>query len=305
MTVNKSLYAVFFAFIMAQFILMPSVLAESCQLKQAAEFTLTNRIGSPLITKGKILDEPVSFNLSIAGAASGVTEGLAKKLKIDPQKDYDGRYTSSNKKTLRRNINLPDFYIGTKKIQGGEYPIFDGVQEEYVSLGMDYLSFYEIEIDSVGKKLRLFDRDHCRGAVVYWSRQYLDEKFRRNSTGKILVPVIVNGTEIEAEITTSSSYSSISASFIGDSSDGRDQGAQSPKKTILKTVEFAGLRFKDLEAFVENYDRSGSSIAGTHLNTRSLDHYDMVIGMDILSKLRVFISYEENKIYLTLADAQQ
>lgn len=283
--------------------LMPAR-AENCQLSQVAAFDMVGRVDAPILLKGKIEDQSALFNIGLASNVSSISEAQADKLKLNElrlnrESIFDGKGKNANK-----YVNVPNFFIEDTKFKGGPFVTATGVSAEYVALASDYLDLFEIEIDPAGKKIKLFNQDHCKGGVVYWTNQYLDQEFRRGQFNQVLIPVIVNGAEINAVIDTGISRSRISEALVDGASQGSDEGA-SQRRTILKSFEFAGLRFKDIEVGVVKYKKIGTVNTGSRINTKSLDNFEMNIGMDILSKLHTFISYKENKIYLTLADAHK
>lgn len=298
--ISRILYGSMAVFIVA---LMPAR-AENCQLSQVAAFDMAGRIDAPILLKGKIEDQPVLFNIGLVSNVSSISETLVDKLKLNElrlnrESVFDGKGKNSIK-----YVNVPNFFIEDTKFKGGPFVTENGVPVEYVALASDYLDLFEIEIDPAGKKIKLFNQDHCKGGVVYWTNQYLDQEFRRGQFNQVLIPVIVNGAEINAVIDTGISRTIISEALVDGASGGSEEAA-SQKRSILKSLEFAGLRFKDIEVGVTKYKKIGTVNTGSRINTKSLDNYDMNIGMDIVSKLHMFISYKENKVYLTLADAHK
>jgi hypothetical protein len=246
-----------------------------------------------------------------------------------------GRNQSSQKFTQLESFSLGGFGVARMQLL---IPPESSEERPWVGvLASDVLSLYDMEVDAAGRKIRFFDKNHCPGHVLYWnpaavavlqsqlatadrSRTGFHTYFERGSG--IYVPVILDGKNVIASVSTGSDFSSMGArmakftfgvtaespgSTPQPSPDGNP--AHAPFLHVFPTLTFDTVTVTNARVMVYPEDDSiaQSDIMGrsdTRLKRDSsyfVEH--MSIGMNILQRLRLYIAYGENKLYVTPATA--
>ncbi len=194
-------------------------------------------------------------------------------------------------------------------------------------LSPDFLSLFDVEFDFAAKKMYLFSQDHCPGKVVHWTRDgYAELPFQYTGgpigiTPHIRLRMTLDGHEVSTNVDTGAAGSTISrrsASLIfgvDETSPGvvksqywsdqfpvyRKQFAslalgglavQNPQVDILPDLEEKAFRMAHSERSRDD-PIYGSKLEGE----------EFTLGMNVLSKLHVYIAYKEHKIYITSVDA--
>ncbi len=178
-------------------------------------------------------------------------------------------------------------------------------------LAADYMGKFDIELDFAGGKMNYFSPDHCPGKVVYWPTAAIAVVPMRFLVSHMIVNVDLDGHSFKAIIDTGATDTTLSmaeAKRVFDvTSDDRNQAFEH----IFKKLSFEGLEVANPHVIVipdkvGSNDPNNGFITGTR--TRRVDDRDasdpaMLIGMNILSKLHLYIAFAENKIYITPASA--
>jgi hypothetical protein len=165
---------------------------------------------------------------------------------------------------------------------------------------------YDVEIDFLKGKLNLFLTNQCPGHVVYWTKEaYATVPMQVDGSGHITVQAMLDGKPIDALIDTGSQNSFISlkaASHILDI-DEATAGVKSLGHVIINNdVDAKRYRypFKALTF-------QGIAIANPKIEINDTGHDSrqdpLVLGIGVLRQFHLFIAYDENKLYLTPAEA--
>ncbi|HEV2560878.1 MAG TPA: retropepsin-like aspartic protease [Rhizomicrobium sp.] len=164
------------------------------------------------------------------------------------------------------------------------------------TLGPAVLSNYELEIDPMGKTVNLFSHDHCPGQVIYWTRATAASvPMRLDSWLHIIVPVMLDGQPVNAMVDTGRSASLLTYDraenvFSKDASP-KDPATSGSYSYPFKTLSLDGV-------VVTN-----PNITVVPDKTPAGEMPPLILGMDVLSHLHVFISYQERRLYVTAAAA--
>jgi hypothetical protein len=60
-------------------------------------------------------------------------------------------------------------------------------------LGLDLLRNVDFELNLAARKLSIFSQDHCRGAVVYWTRNLTEVPLNSDQIGSLYFPLELDG----------------------------------------------------------------------------------------------------------------
>lgn len=197
---------------------------------------------------------------------------------------------------------------------------FDGAP--YVGLlAPDYMGSYDIELDFNGGKMNYFSTDHCPGKVVYWPASAIAVVPMRFKNFHLILPVMLDGKPIRAMIDTGAPNTTLNASaakqafdITADNPGAKqlgDDGGEKAFEYVFKSLSFEGMMVSNphivvLPDKIGSKDRNNDYVTGTRLqHVDDPDSSDpvMLIGMNILSKLHLYIAFGENKIYITPAAA--
>ena len=171
------------------------------------------------------------------------------------------------------------------------------------TLGPSVMANYDMEIDPAHNKVNLYSQNHCPGEVVYWTRSpYAAIPMRLDSFLHIILPVDLDGHTFEALIDTGSSHSWL----LYDLAKGPFGWTDDTKELAPATDAGAGpgwyhYPFRSLS--LNGVDIRNPRIDVHKGSGSAADRPTLVIGMDVLSKLRTFISYSEHMLYFTPANA--
>ncbi|HWU55285.1 MAG TPA: aspartyl protease family protein [Rhizomicrobium sp.] len=232
-------------------------------------------------------------------------------------------------------IHMPKLQVIVTPAAGGSAPPFVG------GLAGDFLSLYDVEMNFAERKLNIFSKDHCPGHVIYWKADALavlpitlqlptgdDSRtgFRNYSYrgSHINVPININGKDFKAALNTASQISTMSADtakFIFgitadspgavplDSPDGNPEHKAfryTFQTLTFDTVTVTNAKFVIHPDLMGSKDPNNASRADTRV--RRIDDNiggGIAIGMDVLRKLRLYVAYGENKLYITPGSAPQ
>jgi predicted aspartyl protease len=189
------------------------------------------------------------------------------------------------------------------------------------TLGVDLLGNYDVDLDFAAHKMNLMSPDHCPGKVVYWSADTVAVvPIRVVQDGHIIVPVTLDGRELDAILDTGASQTILSQEAAQNifglqpgTSDtpeiGHLHAADAPTvySHMFKTLTLEGLTignptviiFPDLmKDKMEQSPSLGSRLSGVG---EANGVTDLTLGMKELRRLHLYISYKEKKLYITPA----
>lgn len=169
------------------------------------------------------------------------------------------------------------------------------------SLAPDMLKHFDVDVDFFRGKLGLFSPDHCPGQVVYWTKTgYVALPMDLVKDGHIQVRVTIDGKQFDAILDSGARTSLISLSAA------KAMGI-TEKSPDLKPNEDKEARYKSYEYPFKVLDFDGVTVNQPHLLVVSDNvlpsRIDLLLGIGILRRLHMFISYSEQKLYITSAGA--
>lgn len=298
--------------------------AQNCQLKLVNTLPIRMTAGGlrplvPVLINGT----EKTFLLDTGGAATQIGMGAAQELKLS-QRDGPVRMLDLYGHSSARSAVVENFVLGRLKERNAELPIAPGAWLEaggMVSglLSADYMAEYDVELDFGGGKMNFFAKDHCEGKVVYWNAPgaaVVPMLFRDHH---LIVQVLLNGKPFKAIIDTGAPRTTLfddeakRVFDITESSPGsvvKDAGPP-PRdfEYVFDSLNFEGIsiskpRITVIPDIRGKNDPNNHMVTGTRLmrqDDRASTEPAMLIGMNILNKLRLFISFAEDKIYITPA----
>jgi predicted aspartyl protease len=298
--------------------------AEDCGLKQFASLDLIgDPAGTPRVAVS-IAGRPFHLIVDTGGVYSLLSPSAVSAVGVDLHDIRNGTEVYDvNGNAAANYVNAKDFQIGAIHLPTLSMIVMQPMADSRVDglLSPDFLQHFDVDFDFAGRKVNFFSPDHCEGKVVYWAKEYVDAPFKAGGM-HIQIEVTLDGHPLTAMIDTGTSISTIDekvsaiAMGIDKSSPGiMHDAAAKPDDPFsyryrFKSISLNGLEVRNPElvllpdlaerAFEKRHSEkaAGDAIYGEHLQPP-----DIILGTDVLSKLHLYISYKEKKLYFTAADA--
>jgi len=305
---------------------LSSAQAQECGLRRFASLDLVQGQDSRPIVEAQLGGRTVHLLIDTGGVYSTIRKDFADGLSLRAYDISRGMAMySSNGTRLKTYAEVPDFKLGGIVLD--KYPMLlspgiTGAGGIDGTLAPDFLSKFEVDIDFAAHKLNLFAVDHCPGKVVYWSKSYVEIPFKFDGITHISVPVSLDGREIATALDTGSNrtflYEDAAGSVFGlsTSSPGMERRPSAKPEDLIqyqyrfKAMSLQGIAVTNplIEILPDAANRGlhrdfDSKMDSDAIYGVSLDSPQLIVGTNILSKLHLFISYKEKKLYLTAADA--
>lgn len=313
-------------------LLLSAALAIACaphaHAAECGPLKLVNTV--PLTLKGhrvllpvKINDVEQTFLLDTGGAATQISAPAAEVLKL-PVIESGGKMLDLYGHASTQAVRVESFTLGRLRDRATYMPIWPdptlGVREGFSGLlAADYMGRYDIEFDFAGGKMNYFMEDHCDGKVVYWPAAavaVVPMVFRQDH--HLRIPVVLNGHTFNAIIDTGAPVSTIMADEakrvfgLAGPAPGDPTGTGDGPVAFehaFDTLSFEGVtignpRMTVIPNLVGKKDANNGFVTGSR--TKRVDDLDVteppiLIGMNILSRLHLYVAFGEGKIYVTPA----
>ena len=193
-------------------------------------------------------------------------------------------------------------------------PPFDGI------IATDMMAHYDIDLDFANRTMNYFAPEQCRGAGVYWAPKNLAVLPMQNRPGRPVVPVMLDGRRIWALLDTGSEHTMLNPVMARKLFGlGPDSADMTPVEVVSDGVTAKAYRHGfsrlslggvviDNPALAIVADATTASdreiyISRTQPNRFALSRLlpDMIIGMDVLSQTHLYISLENQRVYVSPA----
>lgn len=279
-----------------------------------------------VIVKAKIDSSDVRMLLDTGGFFSLITDKTATVLGLDTRQTAlqmvgvtggMGNVAAHAKSFWLGRLHATNIDFMVEKDEDLEKSKIDGV------VAPNLLTNYDVELDFAAHNVNLLSADHCEGKVIYWPASAIAVvPIRLTKSGHIFAKVKLDGTDVDALIDTGTSKTSISLpvaeSIFGlklGSPDTPDVGALSgaPNARVyshrFKTLDLGGIAVGNplikiipdlMKNNLEHAPRLGSRISDEDEPDRLSD---MIIGLDVLSRLHLYIAYTEGRLYVTPSES--
>ena len=172
---------------------------------------------------------------------------------------------------------------------------------------------YDIELDFAGGKMNYFSQDHCPGKVVYWNTAAIAAAPMRFVNHHLILDVSLDGHSFKAILDTGAPVTTLTMGEARRVFGLTPVEGEKAFEHVFQKLSFEGLEVGNphvvvIPEKVGSKDANNDFVTGSRV--RRVDDADpsdpvMLIGMNILSKLRLVIAFQEQKIYITPASAQQ
>ena len=303
--------------------------AETCSLAQMASLDMT--LGKSGVPEVPITVNGTNYNFMVdtAGLYSKISDDLAQKLNLKQTPTGQEIYSVTGM-THAKSVDIDSLKLGANEAKHFHLMVGSGLNMSKNADGVlagDLLQLFDVEFDFAKGKLNLFSQNHCPGKVVYWTQTgYAEIPFRFASgpiqtTGHINFDMTLDGHELETDFDTGSSWTwirhkaALRVFGLDDASPGmqRDPNSKDDSPIFFKKFELlqlGGVAVKNPEIeiitdHVEDAFRMAHSeksrddpVYGSSISLEAL-----TLGMNVISKLHIYLAYKEHKVYVTAADA--
>ena len=320
----------FGAFASALFV-SPTFAAPACgPLAIITSLDIVNVAGGRPGVTAIIVDKPVTLLVDTGAPFSTITLQTAHELNlpIGPASfaGGQGRMELRNLAGKRSDdqARLPSITLGRLR-QEGVYFFIDPTDRPSGSgsfegiIGADMLTNVDADFDFAAKKLNLISQNHCDGKVVYWPAAALATiPFHFDRSGHIAFPLRLDDKRVTAmldtgayntalNLTTARRTFNIDTNAPDVQKIGELKGSFTANvyRKQFKTITLDGVTVNNpqidlLPDMVSNPARPTTG-AGSLIRDTDANLADIILGMDVLSKLHVYIAYKEAKLYIAAA----
>ncbi len=299
-----------------------SALADDCgPLQQVNSIDILGGPNRPLVQVG-LNGTPKLFLLDTGGDISQINGTVAQELKL-PEREAGLKMLDLYGHASNKRVEIEKFTLGH---QTGEdidmmvqpNPKF-GEGTPFVGIfAPDLMGRYDVEFDFANRKMNYFSTDHCPGHVVYWPHQALAITPMTFRNRHIRLPVQLDGKEIQAEIDTGSGNTNLTAEAARQLFDIKPDtpgnlplnmpGMAAAFGRVFTTLDFEGVAVKNPHIIIRP-DLVGSKDPDNRASTESRarrvdqldDQPDLLIGMDVLKRLRLYAAFKEDRLYISEA----
>jgi len=276
--------------------------ADECTHDPLVELPLVpNDLGTPIVSI-RIDDQPRDVLLDSGGFWSLLDPAVARSYR-SRQSRIIGQLGLEGVK-LDRAVQVPSIQIGQVKVPNVDFfQAPQGYLQTVATLGANWLSRMDVEIDPVNKKAVFYPLNHCEADILRWPHSDLAElpvKFDRRQN-LITIPLILDGQEVRALIDTGSPETFLSLQtaerlFGFDPAKAGDQAMDSAPDQKGKYGPVYRAQFKSLKIGDIVFQNPWLSIS--HMIGAGPD---MIVGMHDLSSLHLYFAYGAGKLYATSA----
>lgn len=279
---------------------------QDCKLVRMAQLPMTlksDHVSIPGLVNGK----DVTLAIDTGGYASSLTRTATETLGLVRHRMNSVIIRDMGGKIADEYVRADSFRLGNMQRDGvdllvmGSFAGFDGL------IAPDILRNYDAEFDFDGKEFSLFKPHPCADHAVYWTASYAAIPFTITGDGHMRVPVTLDGQDTYAIIDTGAGISALSMQSAK-----RMFGLGADSPNVVAAPPLAGASGSQINAYdypFKTLTMGGLTVSHPRIeltdgrNFLGNDFASILLGMDVLSRLHLYIAYREQKLYITDAQA--
>lgn len=317
------------AILVSGLVLSSSAHAEACRLLRYASFDILGSGASVVQIPVTVNGSEEHFLLDTAGVTSTISSNVVDALHLTLRRlsQYTEVYAADGS-VMNHYVSVDKLGIGGASVSDVKLLVLPehsqaGTDALQGTLGPDLLRNFDLDFDFAAGKLNLISPDHCKGQVVYWASAYATLPFSMKFGNEhIEIPVTLDGHEFTAVVDTGASRTLLLAdaarNYFGlePGGPGTELVPGTSDKSLLRyrhrftALSLNGVLVKnpmigilpneEEKSFWRRHDSKSERdpIYGLEFNPKPI-----ILGMDVLSKLHLYIAYGEKTLYVTAADA--
>lgn len=290
--------------------------ADDCQLKRDVSLPMSFDASGHINVPAKLSGHPAVMAVDTGSNNSMLSERAAAAFGLRKELYTASRAWLWGGTRLASYVNVDEFQIGRTIFTKTQlYLVPDRLLPPGVDgiMGADVMSKFDADFDFASHTLNFFNRFHCAGKVVYWTDEsqvsVLPFRSKMSNVGphhetenQILFYVTLDGKDMMGVLDTGATNVRLgmdeAGSYFG-------LTPQSPGMTPVTTSAGTSYRYT-----FKSLNFGGVSVANPPV---TIDPYGvnkmpgyappLLIGMDVISKLHVYVAYQERKVYISAATA--
>ena len=315
--------------------------AASAQQAQSQNCVLRQIESIPMDVTPERLVLPVAFGntpeklvFNMQSAESAIGADLADKLDLHITSLPSNITINRNGERVTRVAHVRDVHLGRLTIGDMEFldlkaGSFRG--EIAGTLGTRLFEKVDMELDIQGQKFNLFSSDHCPGHAVYWTKDFVQLPLKHDEVfGFLRTKVTLDGHPLTVSFSTDGrsriGMDAMRRLFNVDETSpqlvavGQDLLGHKTYRFPFKSLMADGLTVSNPDIIVFDEAPKPECKQSVHftdpepaervhstMQPRLTTNYgcqDAVLGLSVLSKLRLYVSRKENLLYISAADAK-
>jgi len=279
--------------------------ANPCSLGFVTRLPLNESTGW-FTTTVRINDHPVIMLVDTGAAHTAISPELAKQLRL-PQ-DRRTRLTvhgvGGNMKAAHPVIahsfqagkgHLVDYELMVANISGPSGKDKPDAPEGV--LGLDLLSYYELEFDFPNRTLALYTPSNCSGNFVPWTGRFDVIAGKRQLDGQLFIPVSVNRQAINAVIDTGATRTALGIDTA------HDVGVSEAELRMDRPASTVGANGVPVRTYQHRFDSFTVGQTTFHRVPLFIDDerrgvIQMLLGMDFFRRRKLWVSFKTEQIFL-------
>lgn len=250
----------------------------------------------------------VKMLVDTGGASSMLTDSTVVSLGLVPQPIRTHRVTMYGGLRLTKLVRVGDVQVGSAPSTPSIFYVMPDNRIPYAlsgTLAPDFLSRYDVEFDFANAHMNLFAPGSCSGHAYWTKKPSGSVALVPNATNHIIASVEIDGQAVTALLDTGASRSDLSL-----------ETARQLFGAAMDPAALRPARRADAESGLYTYPFHTISIGGITLAnpdivlvpdaiSRRPPHTPrLIIGMGILRRLHLYVSYSQNQLTLSPADAR-
>ena len=276
----------------------------------------SNKDFIPIQINGKELN----FLFDTGGVTTMISMEAAEELKL-PLRQGNFEVYDLVGNISRTQASVDQFALGRLNGKNMKFPVAPFGRGINI-FSLNFMLPYDVDVDFGTDKLNFFSQEHCEGGVVYWKAAAVAVVPMTVRQGHMIVPVTLDGREWPAIIDTGADTSTLRMDIAQRSYDlaigtegtaekgvlNGDQGLKIYAHTF-KTLTFGGITVTNPEIVIipdavnRNGDRSQQLGSRAKLERDNIEGPPMLLGMDVLRRLRIYMAFGERKMYISQASS--
>lgn len=297
-------------------------LAQDCTLKQVVSYDITDGPNGEIFVPITINGTDRLFLVDTGGVYTILNQGTIAEMGLTPQTVSGVEVYGFRGYRYTTGVTIDTLKIGPIeskyfKVLVGPGSGQQGNLKVAGILGPDILMNFDVEFDFAAKKMKLYSQDHCPGKVVHWAQNFAEVSFDIKDGTRIQFPMTLDGTDFQVMMDTGSTQTLMTTRLakradVDTDTPGVELSPSDPKefRYRFKSLSVKGVSidnpliyvYRDLmeERFRKEHPEKqrNDPIYGIKLTPSPV-----ILGLNVIRKLHVYISYKEEKLYITAADA--
>lgn len=229
--------------------------------------------------------------------------------------DGGGRFSDQVTRVAR--LTLGSMETGGFDLQVSPDPDFENPASGGI-LGTDMMMRYDIDLDFAHRRLNYFSPEQCKDACIYWAPSKISSVRMAAYARVVYVPVTLDGHTIIAALDTAADRTflnpKLAAKLFGLEPDSQEATTIRDSGAVIKagihafsSLTLGGLTINNPQIAIP-FDVSTQNTREFHANRMIANRYPlseflppMIIGMDVLKQSHLYISFQNQRIYVSAA----